>query len=83
MEKFPIFEHKESDESLGEKHNEWLKEARVVLEGIGLHVIVGISAFYILRSLGVDLPPHIMAALPTTSTLGYMAKRRKDLNQQK
>jgi len=81
MERPPNFENKEH-KSPEEKHSAWLREARVMLEGIGFHAGVGVSAYFILKSLGVDLPPEIIAVLPTPSTLGFMSKRRKDLSKE-
>ena len=81
MERFTNFENKEN-KSPEEKHSAWLREARVMLEGVGFHAVVGVSAYFILKSLGVDLPPEIVAVLPAPSTLGFMAQRRKNLSNE-
>ena len=85
MEQFPNLENQEN-KSLEEKHNAWLKEARIALEGVGFHVGVGVSTLLVLKGFGVDLPPEIVAAIavvaPTPSTIGFMAKRREGLNKE-
>jgi len=83
MEKFPDpsnFENREK-ESPEEKHQKWMNAARATLEGIVGHAIALTSAYYILKSLGVELPIYLIAGGPTPATLLYINERTKNLNK--
>ena len=67
---------------LHKKHMLWLKRAGVVLESLGVHMVVGLSATAILTALGADLPQNVLAVLPTPTTLYYMRTRLMQVEEQ-